>query len=117
LGYTLYEIADAVLITCEARREWSLSLQNKKWGNFFAIAETASRNLKKLTGKDPQRAATTRDSNKVASPPLTQNEQILLLLTIKSARDLDVWAFNFSPRQDQEKQVSVGKGKRVSNGN
>jgi hypothetical protein len=127
LGYTTYEIAEAILITCEARREWILSLQNKSWDNYFAIAERATRNLKKMMGKapssrnlmkmmgkDPQRAATKRDSNKVASPSSNNKYEIVLLLSITSAKDLDAWALKCSQRHDQEKRVSAGKGRIVS---
>jgi hypothetical protein len=49
------DIANASLSTQKARQERMMSLHNKKWDSFSAIAELASRKLKKLViGKETQ---------------------------------------------------------------
>mmetsp|Transcript_14296 Transcript_14296/g.39407 ORF Transcript_14296/g.39407 Transcript_14296/m.39407 type:complete len:211 (-) Transcript_14296:792-1424(-) len=50
LGYTMEDIATAALDTQKARQERIISLENKKWDRFSAIAESASRKLKKIVG-------------------------------------------------------------------
>jgi len=44
------DIATAALDTQKARQERIISLENKKWDRFSAIAESASRKLKKIVG-------------------------------------------------------------------